>query len=311
MLAAANHQPAMPRRTTRMTTVSSGLPPIPTYLSVSANEVADIAAYGKATPAAQTAVDYLQSVAATLTTPAKLLSNYRALQVVLGAFDMTSAINQTALLHQLMTQNPNTTSSLAYKLGNVNYTRFATAMTQTPFPLTTASGVSAIVNQYLANRYEANEGTLVPGMQQALYFTNNIGDITSYNELISDQTLLGVVVGGANLPSNFQSLDYSQQTQILSQSVPLSDFQNAAWVKNTAETYLIQTQEAQSTNSSDPTGVLTLLGATSSATPSTDILGALYPGLGSSSGSDLLSTIYPSSSGGTTGAGVTILSLFA
>jgi hypothetical protein len=193
----------------------------------------------------------------------------------------------------------------------VNYTRFATAMTQTPFPLTTASGVSAIVNQYLANRYEANEGTLVPGMQQALYFTNNIGDITSYNELISDQTLLGVVVGGANLPSNFQSLDYSQQTQILSQSVPLSDFQNAAWVKNTAETYLIQTQEAQSTNSSDPTGVLTLLGATSSATPSTDILGALYPGLGSSSGSDLLSTIYPSSSGGTTGAGVTILSLFA
>ena len=106
-----------------MTTVSSGLPPIPTYLSISTNEVADIAAYEKSTPAAQNAVDYLNSVASTLTTPAKLLTNYHALQVVLGAFNIGSSINQTALLQQLMTQDPSTTSSLSYKLGNIDYTR--------------------------------------------------------------------------------------------------------------------------------------------------------------------------------------------
>ena len=185
-------------------------------------------------------------------------------------------------------------------------------MTQTPFPLTTTTGLSAIVNQYLANQFETNEGAQVDGLQQALYFTNNISNITTTDELISDQTLLGVVVAADGLPSDFTSLDFDRQTQILQQSVNLSDFSNPADVKKMAEEYLIKTQEAASTNSADPTGVLTLLGATSSdSSDSNDILGALYSGLGASSGTDLLSTIYPSTSDSSTGSGATVLSLFA
>lgn len=273
----------------------TSLPPIPTYLQVSGDEQKYIDQYAKATPAAQNAVTYLQANAATLTSPAALLKNYRALQVVLGAFNISSLANSPAMLKQLMTQDPSSTSSLSYKLGNVNYTRFAVAMTQQPFALTTSSGVSAIVNQYLANGFEAQEGKAVPGLQQALYFTNNISSITNVNQLLSDTTLLNVVVKATGLPSTFGTLDYTTQVGILNRTVDFTKFQDADWVKKTAETYLIKTQSDNLTNTSDPSGLLTLLGVNtgSGSGGATDILSALYPNVGTDGAAGLLAAAYP------------------
>ncbi len=88
-------------------------------------------------------IAYFKSVAPKLTTPAKLLSNYRALTFVTTAYGMSGQQTQTALLKDLMTQNPNSLSSLARQLGTTNYLQFAGAMSYwSPPPFSTAAGIN-------------------------------------------------------------------------------------------------------------------------------------------------------------------------
>ena len=218
-----------------------GFPPIPTYLAIVKNEPAAVTRTEAGDATAQSAVKHFDSVATTIATPQALLKDYRSLQVVLGAFGMSSMIGETAIISKLMTQDPNSSTSLAKTSGNALWQRFAQQMsgwTSTSTPLTTTN-VSTIASQYLTAQFETNQNSSVAGMQDALYFTRTASSASSIDALMSDPTNLSVVETVLGLDSSqFGALDFDQQQRIITQDVKLSTFTNASSIQRYAEQYL-------------------------------------------------------------------------
>jgi hypothetical protein len=283
--------------------------PIQQYLTYSASEAKYAASYSTTNAQATNLIDYFQKNASSITTPAALLGNYKALSVVLGAFGVGNLINSPALVKQLLTQNPKSTSSTAYRIGNAKYLAFATALhSWSPPPFATSSGVQAIVKAYQLNGFEASvspsqissTGTATSnGLQQALYFTRQAGSITSYTQLQSDSELLAVAVTGLGLPLNaYDNLSFTQQTALLKEKLPIADLKKPSYVQHLAEQYIVQQQllsgpvdttpqagsilNAFSGSDTSANSLLTILNAGSN-TGSTSVLGT------SSSNSSLLS----------------------
>ncbi len=290
-----------------MSIAAAGLSPITLYLADSANESQSVARYQKTDSNLTSQAAYFQSVASSLSTPDALLGNYRALSFVLGAFGVSNQIQNTGLLKKLMTQDPTQSTSLAQTLGNPGLYRFALAMNQfNPPPFSNAGDITATINAAATNSYEAAQDKLSPGLQTALYFTRNIGNITTVNGLLSDTKLLNayLVTQGID-PTGFGQLDFAHQTSELTNMVKFSDFTNAQTVTKLAETYLIRNGQTGTTTDA-ASAALSLLNGTANGS-STSILGDVYGGGSVSSSTDILSTLYPSSS---TSSGASIVSLF-
>jgi len=261
-----------------------GLSAATLYLQISKSEPADVTRFESYDPATKTAIARFRKQAPALTTPDALLKDYRSLQVVLGAFNMSADIGDTALLKQLMTQDPSASGSLARTSGNPSYLQFAQAMsTWQPPPLSNAQSVASIVTRFATNNFEASEGQQNTGLQQALYFRRMIGSVTSINQLMSDPTLTNVAVIGSGLPQQFGLLDYSQQVPILTKAIDLAKFKNPSYVDRFVEKYFAENQASQSGSSTNATGILSLLSG-SGASQGTDLLGALFGSASSGSG---------------------------
>jgi hypothetical protein len=248
---------------------SALLPPIPLYLNYASNEAADATQAAKSSAETQSLIAHFQASAASIATPKQLLSDYKSLSVVLGAFGLSNQINNTALLNKLLTQNPSAKGSLASQLGS-KYVEFAQAFSSWntgagagASPFAQASDRASLIASYQINNFEASVGSQAPGLQNALYFTRNIGSVKTITQLQSDPTLLAVAVTSAGLPlTDFQELGFAQQTQILTSKINLSQFQNPAAVKRLAEQYLVAQQSSASagTQAVTPGSVLSLFG---------------------------------------------------
>ncbi len=260
-----------------MSSSIGGLSASTLYPLVSKNEQADVTKFEGYDPTTKAAIALFQQQAPSITSPEALLGNYRALQVVLGAFGMSSAIGETALLKQLMTQDPSSSSSLAQQLGNPSYQRFANLMSQwNPPPFSSTSAVAVITGQYATNAFEAAQGKQAPGLQQALYFTRTIGSATTLAGVMSDPTLLKVVETVTGQPQQFGLLDYTQQVRILTKAVDVTKFQDPKYVDQYVQQYLAMNSASQP-GSTDPTLALFGIGSSTAASTSSSILGALYP----------------------------------
>jgi Protein of unknown function (DUF1217) len=248
---------------------STGLSPLQSYISYSTNEAkyANAASLGNGQQTGL--INYFTANAAKITTPASLLTNYKALSVVLGAFGIGSLINSTALVKQLLTQDPSSKSSVAYRIGNAKYLAFAKALqTWNPPPFSTADGVNAIVTAYKTNNFEASANSQTPGLQNALYFTRTAKSITSITQLQSDSSLLAVAVTGIGLPLNaYDNLSFTQQTALLKQKLNVADLQKPAYVQHLAELYLVQQQLTAGTQlpTVQPGSIASLFGGSSTS----------------------------------------------
>ena len=276
---------------------SIGLSPITLYLNDAANEAAKAAANLKANPQASALAAYFKKVAPSLTTPAALLKDTKALTVVLGAFNLSGSINETAILKKLLTQDPTSKTSLAQTLGNAKYQIFANALSNwTTPPFSTSSAVSQIVTSYSTNVFEQNADTQAPGLANALYFTREASSLKSVAAIQSDTDLLDVVVTGLGLPlDNFEELGFDQQTAILTSKLHLANLQKPAYVKQVSEQYLVSQQ------------------STANDTPAAGSTASLFSDSTDNTGDSLLSILDPSSatdsSSGSSSSSV--LSLFA
>lgn len=247
----------------------SGLPIIPMYETYSKNETKYADAAAKTNPATQTAVSYFEQNAASITTPAALLKNYRVLQVVLGAFGMSGMINEQGILKQLLTQNPTAKNSLVQQMANPAYLQFAEVMANwNPPALSNPKTVASIVQNYATNQFEVGANQQMPGMQAALYFNRNIGSVTTIPELMSDSTLLGVVQTALGLPMQFGLLSYSQQVSILTQQVDLTKFQSPSYVNQFVQKFLVMNQESGG-SSATTNPLVNLIGGSSGFSSST------------------------------------------
>jgi len=219
-----------------------GFQPIQLYQQYAANESKYANATLQANGQDNALVSYFQATAANITTPAQLLGNYKALTVVLTAFNLQGSINDTALLKQLMTQDPTSSTSLAQRLQSAPYLVFAKALSDwTTPPFASASTRAQIVSSYTTNTFEQTADTQAAGLANALYFTREAPPVTTLTALQADPTLLKVAVNATAVPyDDFVQLSFAQQTSLLTSKIKISQLQTPAYVKQLAEQYVVE-----------------------------------------------------------------------
>lgn len=205
-------------------------------------------------------IAYFKSVAATLNTPADLLKNYRALTFVCTAYGLASDVDQTAILKQLMTQNPNSSTSLAQQLSDNNYRVFANAMSNwNPPPFSTAAGINKVISGYQQNSFDTSVASDSQSLSNALYFTQNAQGLTSIYQIMSDPTLLTVVTTSLGIPQAFGNLSFDQQVSMLQSRVNMKDFSTASGVAGIVNKYLALDQLNQVTSGAQASSPLLAL----------------------------------------------------
>ena len=105
----------------------SSVSPIATYVSAIKNETTAAETYAKVDSTTKLEVAAFEKSAASITSADGLLQNYSVLQVVLGAYGLSSLAGQTAVIKDLLTQDPTSSTSLAKSSGNAAWLAFADA----------------------------------------------------------------------------------------------------------------------------------------------------------------------------------------
>ncbi|GBQ82579.1 hypothetical protein AA13595_0961 [Gluconacetobacter johannae DSM 13595] len=273
----------------------SSISPVAAYISAQKDEETAAANYAKADATTKNEVAAFEKAAPSITSVDGLLKNYSALQVVLGAYNLSSISTETALIKDLLTQDPTSSTSLAKKSANATWLAFADAFTTwgqndgtastTPF---TSDTISSIVTMFQERQFENSSSNQDNGVGNALYFTRKMSGVTTLSQVMSDPTLLNVVetVSGYN-PDEFGALDYSQQVRLLQNKVDLKTLSTPQEIQQYAERYLAMLQINPQTpdkpaslmdlfggDTSDE-GILALFDTSSSSTST----GSIYSGL--------------------------------
>lgn len=259
---------------------------IPSYIAMSANEARYVSRFDASNQKTMTDIAYFTHKAPKLSTVDAFMRDYRSLSVVLESFGMKAQLNQTALIRQLLTQDPASPTSLARKSANPVFQRFATAIARwKPPPFNRAGNVAAITNALGQARLEAATDLQTPGVGTALYFTRTAAGVSGVNQLMSDPRLLSVMETVKNIPASFGQLDYPQQLAIIKKLVDIKKFSDSAYIKKISEQYIVAT-ENNGASVADPNGAIALLSSTGS---SYNILSTAFPTNGLASADPILS----------------------
>ncbi|WP_336763567.1 DUF1217 domain-containing protein [Asaia sp. VD9] len=105
----------------------TNISPVASYLSALKDEDLAASNYAKSDVATKQAVAAFEKKAPAITSADALLKDYSSLKVVLGAFGMGNYANATALIKDLLTQDPSSSTSLARKSQNATWLAFADA----------------------------------------------------------------------------------------------------------------------------------------------------------------------------------------
>ncbi|QEO16903.1 DUF1217 domain-containing protein [Acetobacter vaccinii] len=272
----------------------SSVSPVSQYITAMKDEDTAAANYAKTDATTKLEISKFEESASTITSASDLLNNYTALQVVLGAYNLSSISKQTALIKDLLTQDPTSSKSLAKSSGNATWLAFADAFStwgknggSSTDAVFTSDKIDSIVSSFQLNQYEGNDDNSDSGVGNALYFTRSIGSKTSLAEIMSDSKLLKVVVTVSGYdPDQFGALDYDQQVRMLSKTFDINDFSSDKKIQQYAERYLAMLQiNPQTTDKpatmmdlfggdGDSNSILALFDSSSSSTS-----GSLYSGL--------------------------------
>ncbi len=253
-----------------------------TYMSI-ANNLSRYQTMTAADPTVAQATQYFQTNIGSITTPAQLVNNPRIFSYVMNAFGLSNMTYAKSLIQQVLQQGTSSPSALANTLNNPNILALANAFNFSLHGKSTTQTIAAtsdVVNKYVMQTLETNEGAQDPGVQLALYFQQNASNITDGYSILADKNLLTVVQTTLGISSYTSEENIDLQASQLDKLLNYSDFQNPAKVMTFLERFSAQYDLANggssSTSSATSNIVSPLLsGASSSASFSTDLLMSL------------------------------------
>ncbi|MCP1241691.1 DUF1217 domain-containing protein [Acetobacter lambici] len=179
---------------------------------------------------ATSAISSFKSDAAGITSASALLNNSTALQVVLGAYGLGSLASDPAVVKTLLTQDPDSSTSLAQTSGNTAWQTFAEAFKAWGQNNGQGAIMSTSFVASLTSAFQSNTNALV--QSGVTSFENAAGSITTASALLANTAVLNVVTGayGMDASSNELTLLSSLLTQDPASSTSLaSASSNASW----------------------------------------------------------------------------------
>ncbi|GBR09787.1 DUF1217 domain-containing protein [Asaia siamensis] len=163
--------------------------PVASYLSAIKDESLAASNYAKTDIVTKQAVAAFEKKASGITSADALLKDYSSLQIVLGAFGMSQYSNATALIKDLLTQDPTSSTSLARTSQNATWLAFADAFavwgknkgssSQTTF--INGSGSTALSTTYTPTNTLTMAATLPSANAKGQSYTSP--SVTAYDDL--------------------------------------------------------------------------------------------------------------------------------
>ncbi|MGO8953119.1 MAG: DUF1217 domain-containing protein [Rhodomicrobium sp.] len=229
-----------------------------TYLQIS-NNLTKWQNLTASQPEVQQQTAYYQANIGSVSSPAGLVNNYRLFSYVLNAYELGDMSYAKGLFQQVLEQGTGSTNDLAYTLNNPQMLALAQTF---DFADNGASATSSaavqtgVVNNYIQQTLETNQGQSDPGVQLALYFQQNAPNITSVYNILADKNLLTVVQTALGISPLTSAEPIDTQANLIAQKLNINDFQNPKKLQTFIERFAVLYDENNGgTNASQSTGV--------------------------------------------------------
>ncbi len=176
------------------------------------------------------AIASFKSDAVGITSVSRLLNNSTALQVVLGAYGLGSLASDPGVVKTLLTQDPDSSTSLAQTSGNTAWQNFAQAFKAWGQNNGQGAIMSTSFVASLTSQFQSNTDALV--QSGIVSFKNAAGSITTASAMLANTAVLNVVTGayGVDAANNEATLLKTLLTQDPSSASSLAKASGkAAW----------------------------------------------------------------------------------
>ena len=213
-----------------------------TYMQIS-NNLSKWQSMTASEPAVQQATAYYEANIGNAKTPADLVNNYRLFSYVMTAYGLGDMIPYgKGLIEQVLEQGTGSQSDLAYTLDNSNILALAQTFDYADNGTSTTSSQavqSGVVNNYIEQTLETDQGQSDPGVQYALYFLQNAPSITNSYDILANSNLLTVVQTALGISPYTSEEDIDTQAAMLTSKLNFSDFQDPAKLQQFIERFCV------------------------------------------------------------------------
>jgi hypothetical protein len=213
-----------------------------TYLSIAQN-LSRYQSMTAADPTVAQATKYYQANIGKIATPAQLVNNPRLFKYAMTAFGLGDMTYAKSLMQKVLEQGTSSSKALANKLNNPKILAFAQAFNFAANGTSTTKATAAtsdVVNQYVMQTLETNQGAQNPGVQLALYFQQNASKITDGYSILADSKLLTVVQTTLGISSYTSAENIDKQAKQLDRLLTYPSFQKSSYVLNFVERFSAQ-----------------------------------------------------------------------
>jgi hypothetical protein len=182
-----------------------------------------------------------------------LIKNYRLFNYVMTSFGLSSMASYgKGLIQKVLEQGVGNSKNLAYTLKDSRILELAKTFdfVSNGEKTTSSSAVQTdVVNNYLRQALESNQGQLNPGVQMALHFERSAPNITTAYQILADKDLLSVVQTALGLSKYMSMEDIDKQANTLSKLINFKDFQDPKKLHNFIQRFAAQYDIANSDGS--------------------------------------------------------------
>jgi len=217
--------------------------------------------------AAKTATTYYEANIGKVKSAADLVKDPRLFNYAMTAFGLADRVYAKSLMQKAMEQGVLSSSALANKLNDPNIRAFVQAFDfadKGPTAATTDAAVRKVVDRYVQNALETDQGKQNPGVELALYFQRQAPSVKNAYSLLADKKLLKVVQTALDISPLTGAMPVDQQASLLSKKIDFADFQDPkklqGFIMRFAAMYDYNNASSSTTNAGATTNAI-LLGA--------------------------------------------------
>jgi len=212
------------------------------YMTI-ANNMSRYQKMTAADPTVAQATQYFQAHIGEIKTADQFVNNARIFNYAMTAFGLGDMTYAKSLIKQVLEQGTINPHALANKLNNPKILALAQTFNFALYGQDTTQTIAAtsnVVNQYVMQTLETNEGKQNPGVQLALYFQQNASKITDGYSILSDKNLLTVVQTTLGISPYTSAENIDQQAATLDKLLKYSDFQDPTKLQKFLERFAAQ-----------------------------------------------------------------------
>ena len=208
------------------------------------DQTTDVAQTAKQPQVAREIAAFQQAVA-TAKTPADLLKNPQALDVLLTANGLGDQAPYTALAQKALLSDTTDPKSVANQLSD---TRWKTVAQTYDFAhkglsvLQNPKVIATLANGFAEVTWRQSLDATTPGLSNALSFRAAASGVTSVDQILGDSTLRTVVTGALGIPPQIAFQDLGAQENAISSRLDIKQLQDPKFVEGLAQRYLLSAQ---------------------------------------------------------------------